>query len=63
MSKLLLNARLVMSLVKTANAEVISRIQVTTLMNGPTSALLPGWRGRRWWEETNRDIGIIAWYP
>jgi len=38
-------ARFVMSLVTTANADVISRIQVTTFKKGPKSSLDPGCRG------------------
>jgi hypothetical protein len=41
-------ARFVTSLVKTANAEVIKRTQVTTFRNGPRSSLDPGFRGMGW---------------
>lgn len=58
MSNRRLNARFVMSLVKTANAEVIRRIQVITFKYGPTSCLDSGPRGRGWWEE--KKLAVIA---
>ena len=59
MSTLLLKARLVIKRVKTANAEVINRIQVTTLTKGPRSSLDPGWRGTERCEE-EKATAVIA---
>jgi len=54
------NARFVISLVSTAKADVISKIQVTTLTNGPRLALDPGWRGMGWCEEEKKGSAVIA---
>jgi hypothetical protein len=52
-----------MSLVRTARAEVINKIQVTTLTNGPTSVLLPGRREVGWREGIEDSAAIIAFLP
>jgi hypothetical protein len=56
----LANARFVISLVSTANVDVIKRIQVTTFMNGPRLSFDPSPRGRTWCEKTKEGSTVIA---